>query len=381
MPWEDRSWDQFVDSHPGATVYHTSAWGRIIRDAGNYEPCFLTLRDGDRLRGLLPLLYVKSRLTGNRLVSLPFSDVCYPLTDGPEADCLLLERALELSREKRAGFVEIRGLPASSEARAPVKAKDPGETHVPADAPVQSRPETDPGDSTEAELPESLGFAVQRHFQNYIVPLSGDADAVRMTFSRKSIRQTISKSAKLGVTVRLGEGRKDLDEFYRLYLLNRRRHGIPPQPIRFFAGILERLSDHPKALLYLAEFEGQAAAALIVLRYRNVCYAKYEGVDESFRQVFPVNTLFWKTIEDACAAGDAAYDFGRTALDNRGLSEFKSRWGTACTSLPYCFFPPREGLSVVKSNSLKYRLFTGLVKRLPASINTRLGAKLFRHFG
>ena len=340
---------------------------------------------------MLPLLYVRSRLTGNRLVSLPFSDVCYPLTDGPEADRLLLERALELSREKRAGFVEIRGLPASSEAPNLEGTQSTADTRDPADAPVQSGAETGPGDLTTeaatvpddsaAKLPEALGFAVQRHFQNYIVPLHENADKVRMTFSRKSIRQTISKSAKLGVTVRLGEGQKDLDEFYRLYLLNRRRHGIPPQPVRFFAGILERLSDNPKALLYLAEFEGQAAAALIVLRYRGVCYAKYEGVDESFRQVFPVNTLFWKTIEDACAAGDTAYDFGRTALDNRGLSEFKSRWGTTATSLPYCFFPPREGLSVVKSDSLKYRLFTGLVKRLPASINTRLGAKLFRHFG
>jgi lipid II:glycine glycyltransferase (peptidoglycan interpeptide bridge formation enzyme) len=122
-------------------------------------------------------------------------------------------------------------------------------------------------------------------------------------------------------------------------------------------------------------------AGLIMLQYRSVSYAKYEGVDGSFKNVFPVNALFWKTIEDACRGGDRIYDFGRTALDNKGLNEFKSRWGTTRQNLPYCFHPPGEGISVVKSDSLKYRLFTGMVKRLPASINTRLGAKLFRHFG
>jgi lipid II:glycine glycyltransferase (peptidoglycan interpeptide bridge formation enzyme) len=91
--------------------------------------------------------------------------------------------------------------------------------------------------------------------------------------------------------------------------------------------------------------------------------------------------LFWKTIEDAVAAGDRTYDFGRTAADNPGLCEFKKRWGTTQTDMPYYFDPPSDGVSVVKSGSLKYRLFTGAFRRMPTGLAVRVGERIFRHFG
>jgi lipid II:glycine glycyltransferase (peptidoglycan interpeptide bridge formation enzyme) len=194
------------------------------------------------------------------------------------------------------------------------------------------------------------------------------------------VRQTISKGIKLGVTVRVGDAR-DLDAFYALYVRNRLRHGIPPQPRRLFAVILERLRGDAKAALYLAEHEGSVVAALLMVRHHGVTYAKYEGVDETRRDLAALYPLFWKTIEDAVLAGDHSYDFGRTAADNPGLCEFKKRWGTTQTDLPYYFDPPGEGLSVVKSDSLKYRLFTGAFRRMPSSLAVRLGERIFRHFG
>jgi hypothetical protein len=187
-------------------VYHTAVWGRLVRDAGNYESCFLTAREGDQIRGLLPLLFVKSWLTGNRLVSLPFSDVCYPLADSPEVERSLLLKALSISKEKRAGYLEIRGLPAGRDDQYPFAGR------APADCQDPDHPDPESADYPAAKLPDSLGFAVEHHFLNYLVPLQEDADKVRMTFSRKSIRQTIGKSIKLGVTVRLGEGQQDVEE-------------------------------------------------------------------------------------------------------------------------------------------------------------------------
>lgn len=195
------------------------------------------------------------------------------------------------------------------------------------------------------------------------------------------MRQLINKSFRLGVNVRVGSSEKNIDEFYRLYLLNRRYHGIPPQPRKVFSQLFGTLTDRPKALLYIAEYEGKGAAAIVALRFKGICYGKYEGVDHAFQQILPIHALLWKLIEDAANDGMLAFDFGRTAVDNVGLNEFKSRWGTTCVELPYYFHPPQKGLSVVKADSLKYRLFTGMVKRLPLSINASIGARLFRHFG
>jgi lipid II:glycine glycyltransferase (peptidoglycan interpeptide bridge formation enzyme) len=91
--------------------------------------------------------------------------------------------------------------------------------------------------------------------------------------------------------------------------------------------------------------------------------------------------LLWNSMRDAIQAGDHFYEFGRTAADNVGLMEFKQRWGTTQVELPYYFDPPREGISVVRSDSLKYRLFTTAFRRMPESWSIRIGERIFRHFG
>lgn len=345
-PWTDARWDAYVASHPRATVYHTSAWIRLVCEIGRYPSlCLLAERDG-RVTGVLPLLAVDSRLTGRRISTLPFSDTCFALADDEATATSMLDEARAVRARRGASFYEMRGAPALRD----------------------------------SNLDEFTGFARSAHFSNYLIPLSGDPEAVRKTFARTSVRQTITKGERLGVTVRAGDAR-DLDAFYDLYVKNRRRHGIPPQPKSLFARILERMTDSPRAILYLAEHESKAIAGLIVIRYHGVTYAKYEGVDETRRELVALYPLFWKTIEDAIHAGDRFYDFGRTAGDNRGLNEFKQRWGTTQIELPYYFDPPREGLSIVRSDSLKYRLFTNAFRRIPESWSIRIGERIFRHFG
>jgi hypothetical protein len=346
-PWTDPRWDAYVASHPRATVYHTSAWIRIICEIGRY-PCLCLLHEHDgRVTGVLPLVAVESRLTGNRISTLPFSDVCFALADDAATAGALTDEARALRQRRGAAFYEMRGLPALR-------------------------------DGTEAK---AEGFAASGHFWNYVIPLAGDPEAVKKTFSRTAVRQTITKGIRLGVQVRVTTNAADLDAFYALYVRNRRRHGIPPQPRRLFATILERLSENPRAMLYLAEHEGTPVAGLIMMRYNGVTYAKYEGVDETRRDLVALYPLFWKTIEDAVLAGDHGYDFGRTAGDNAGLNQFKQRWGTTQVDLPYYFDPPAEGMSVVKSDSLKYRLFTRVFRTMPESWGVRVGERIFRHFG
>ena len=288
---------------------------------------------------------------------LPFSDACYPVADKAAAAENLLEAAMRLREERGLSFLELRGAPV-----------------------IRGGGAGDPVDRDETFV-EGRGFVANHHFCTYLLPLSSDTDAVFRTLHKKAVRPTIPRSFKLGVTVRHGEGGADLREFYRMYCMTRRRHGIPPQPIRLFERIMEDLSGSPQARLYLAEFEGRSVGATIVIRYRGKTYLKYEVVDDAFRETRPVYAMLWKSIEESALDGDHTYDFGRTEKDNTGLAGFKSRWGTEQVDLPYYFYPPGEGLSVVKSSSLKYRLFTGAFRRMPTALSIRIGAKIFRHFG
>src|ERR1700733_7670137 len=70
----ETEWDAFVFGHPVGSVYHTSAWKRVLEQAfPHIRGRVLVLRraDSDQIQGGLPVYKVSSWLLGNRLVSIP----------------------------------------------------------------------------------------------------------------------------------------------------------------------------------------------------------------------------------------------------------------------------------------------------------------------
>jgi hypothetical protein len=82
-----------------------------LRQTYQYEPFVLTTSPSDReLTDGLVLCRINSRLTGKRLVSLPFSDHCEPLVDRQEdLEALLGSLEGELGKEDLR-YIEIRPL-------------------------------------------------------------------------------------------------------------------------------------------------------------------------------------------------------------------------------------------------------------------------------
>ena len=79
-PSKDKRWDEFVKSHPEGTVFHLSAWARVLQKTYGYIPYYFILEDSDeKIKAGCPFFLIKSWLAGNRLVCLPFTDVCFPL--------------------------------------------------------------------------------------------------------------------------------------------------------------------------------------------------------------------------------------------------------------------------------------------------------------
>ena len=108
-PWKDTRWDAYVASHPRATVYHTGGWIRIVCEIGRYPSLCLVHEHEGRVTGVMPLVAVESMVTGRRISTLPFSDMCFPLADDAATATALLSRAREIRIERRARFHEMRG--------------------------------------------------------------------------------------------------------------------------------------------------------------------------------------------------------------------------------------------------------------------------------
>src|SRR5690349_10555944 len=113
-PIEDPRWADLVDRHPRASAFHSAGWLRAIRQTYGYDVIAYTSSAGTGpLEDGLPFCHVNSWLTGRRLVSLPFSDHCEPLTDTAAGLSVLLTslmgecrsaKYVELRPEKAAGF-------------------------------------------------------------------------------------------------------------------------------------------------------------------------------------------------------------------------------------------------------------------------------------
>ena len=293
-------------------------------------------------------------LTGSRLVSLPFSDECYPIGDARENLEALADAANQSTGDHGLAFFEMRGTPRAAS-----------------------------GDVAEPHAADELvdAYGISEHFDTFHLHLTPDSEAVFRSLHKKAVRPTIKRSFKLGVTVRTSRAERDIRHFYRLYCLTRRKHGIPPQPLSLFTMMMSTLTKHPEAILYIAEHDGKPVGASIVLRYNGVVTLKYEVTDERFMELRPVYAMLWQSIEDAARDGFHTYDFGRTEKDNDGLAGFKKRWGTERVNLPYYYAPPSEGLSTVDHDSLKYKLFTAVFGRLPIRLSAAIGSRIFRHFG
>src|ERR1700674_839023 len=84
-PLKDPRWPEFLHRHPDASIFHTPGWLEALRRTYGYQPVvFTTSPPTQELANGLLFCCIDSWFTGRRLVSLPFSDHCEPLTDNPE---------------------------------------------------------------------------------------------------------------------------------------------------------------------------------------------------------------------------------------------------------------------------------------------------------
>ena len=104
VPWTDGdTWQAFVDSAADGTIAHLWAWREVVRETYGHRTEYLAAVDGAVVRGVLPLVVVRSRLFGRHVISMPYLDyggVCSGHDD--DVDAVLVDAALALADEEGA---------------------------------------------------------------------------------------------------------------------------------------------------------------------------------------------------------------------------------------------------------------------------------------
>jgi CelD/BcsL family acetyltransferase involved in cellulose biosynthesis len=338
-PIEDARWRDLVGRAEDGSVFHHPSWLRLLRATYGYEltACCLAGEDGTLVAGL-PVAAISSRLTGKRLVALPFSDLCTPLVDrnAPAESSAALAVALEELQRSRGMGLEVRGT-GSVLGSAP-----PGE-----------------------------------RFHHHVLPLEEDVDAVRRRFPKSQVLRGVRRAQREGLRAEARTDRAALAAFYRLHVATRRRLGVPTQPRRFILGLEELFAEGLGFVLLVRQGECAAAGA-VFLTYRGVLTYKYGASDARLLAARPNNLLFMEAIRWGCERGFHSLDFGRTHWGQEGLRAFKLAWGPEERELRYRLV---GGARAGARSARAERALGRIIRRSPPLAGRVIGEVLYRHAG
>jgi hypothetical protein len=337
-PLEISDWDRRVGALPGATFFHSQAWARVLNRTYGYEPLYLVEADGDAYRALLPLMEVRSWLTGRRGVSLPFTDAVEPLGSDPESVRRLLSRAREIGRQRDWRYLEIRG----------------GKSFFP-DGPASTQ------------------------FFRHELALSENSAAVFARFD-SPVQRAIRKSEKSAITIEFAQSDAAMREFYGLLCQTRQRHGVPPQPYGFFSQIQQSVLAANLGWVVLARHHNRAVAGGVYFHFARGAIYKFGASDLAFQHLRANNLVMWHAIQRYGAEKFVTLDFGRTSLTNAGLRRFKLGWGTLERTAEYVRTDPKTGAFATASDD-SAGWHTRVFNRLPMWVSRRIGALLYPHMG
>lgn len=196
--------------------------------------------------------------------------------------------------------------------------------------------------------PNAIHASTWRHVdsENFIkishtdqsLDLSGGLEVLERTRFRSSLRRGIKKAAAKGVQIEHSVGGGLIGIFYELYEKSIARWAAQQREPLALSRMRARLRDPRSKLetmarqmadrchVWVARYQGQPAAAIIILQDRNAQYIR-GAMDKELGGKTGANFLLhYRAIEDACRTGCRYYHMGESRTGSP-LAHFKSHFG------------------------------------------------------
>ena len=331
-PWRGPpgEWDAFVRAQAGWTHFHLAGWREVMSTVLGHDCPYLAASDGGGVRGVLPLVRVRSLLFGHYLVSMPFVNYGGPLGDAAAVQALTREAAALAER----GGVKLLELRSRLE--------------LPVDLPVSHRKIT-----VVLDLPQESGTLWQA--------------------LGSKLRSQIKRPQKEGFTARFGLDQ--VEPFYAVFAEHMRDLGTPAMPREFFGAIARVFGDG--AWFGCVYDEDRAIACGAGFRWGDELELTWASSLSAYNRSAPNMLLYWAFMEQAIGAGVQLFNFGRCS-PGAGTHRFKRQWGSRDEQL-WWYQLSRAGASGTPSpDDSKYRWGPRVWRKLPLPVATALGPRIVR---
>lgn len=339
-PLLDDRWSEFVDRHPNSSVFHTIGWLHALHATYGYEPvAFTTSAPSEKLTNALLFCVVRSWLTRDRLVSLPFTDHCEPLVENVEQLRTLCAHLETLRRTQGWRYAEMR--------------------------------------TNGALLGAVESFRECKVHQWHRLDLRSSLDVLYKGFHKDCIRRRIRHAERQGLRYEEGRNESLVRSLYDLIVLMRSRKHLPPQPFEWFQNLVACMGKDVCIRIVLKG--NQPVAGILTMNHRKKIYYKYGGSDARLHNLGATPMLFWQVIQAAKSAGMEELDLGRSELENQGLIRFKERWGAHSVRLTTWRSPADEVSPALER--MKMRVARSVCASVPHKMLVLAGRLIYRHVG
>jgi lipid II:glycine glycyltransferase (peptidoglycan interpeptide bridge formation enzyme) len=316
-------WDKFLERTPGGHHLQTSLWGQVKATVGWRATRVLVRADGEIIAGC-QMLVRASRVGAVAYVARG------PVAADRHPDIFdnLMRAVRRLARERRVIHLTVQppvdrhDMPALLTARGF------------APSPVEAAPSATT--CIDLQRPRSELFAAMR----------------------PSKRRKIRQAQRQGIVVRRG-GRSDLPTFHRLLWRTAQRQGFVPYPLSYYEQMWRSFESGGHVALFVAEHEGTAQAAQLLIGFGDTIIGKVGGWSGSAPALHPNELLDWTSIAWAKEQGYRYFDFegvhpsvaraaaaGQTprtdAVD--GPTVYKLGFGGSLVLFPEAYYVPNGAL-------------------------------------
>lgn len=333
-PLQEPDWDSLLDTHAESCFFHTSAWARVLHETYGHTPVYFCDIRNKELRGLLPVMEVRTPWLGRCGVSLPFTDLCPPLFGSGEPGWNPYDLAVQHGHARRWRWLECRG----------------GERRW-------------------------AGAVPSVVFHAHSISLKESPEKLSRNF-RGTVRTALKKAKAAGLRVGFEQTAQAVETFYRLHTLTRHRHGVPPQPRRFFDSIGRHVLETGHGVVAFA-FLGEKPVAAAMFFYRGKqAFLKFAASDYNFQQMRPNNLLLWEAMKWLQERGVGSLHLGRTSMAQSGLRRFKLGFGAEEQRLEYFKYALAERAFVAGADRAQ-NVFNLLFRLLPLPLLRLSGTLLY----
>ena len=276
---QDAEWDAFVASHPNGSVLQTTQWASL-KSRFNWVSRRVWVRHEGKLVAGAQILFRSTLLGIIKIGYIPHG----PLVnweDKEQVDVLFGQIDLA-AYQNRAGLLLYE--------------------------PLLWRSEWPPERWNEfsqelGSLPDGRTIQPPR---TTLIDLTADEEIILGRMKSKT-RYNIRLAGRKGVEVRQGS-KADLPIFAKLVQYTGQRNGFGTHAANYYSTAYEKFAARQQAGLFLAEFEGQPMAGIMVFHNGRKADYLYGGSNDLHRDKMPTYAVQWAAMQWAKAQGCVEYD-------------------------------------------------------------------------